>query len=121
MKLYFEHTGGGHWELPGQQPKGASRVDIPSTPVAMVAWLNERRVPIAPGASSPGLLDYDGGSGSSFDAPPKPFVAAPAPATPQPSSFEATAIEEFILDRATVAEVERIFAVLGTRFAEARR
>jgi hypothetical protein len=33
-------------------------------------------------------------------------------------SWDRLAIEEFILDRATVADVEGIFACLGTRFKE---
>ncbi len=43
-KLYFHLR---DWIVPGQQPKGASRVDIPSNPVELAAWLNHRRVPIA--------------------------------------------------------------------------
>jgi hypothetical protein len=69
MKLYYEHTQGGYWELPGQQSKSASRVDIPSTPVALCAWLNERRVPLnmplhqpepepAPIPAAPRLISY---------------------------------------------------------------
>jgi hypothetical protein len=33
-------------------------------------------------------------------------------------SWDRLAIEEFILDRATVADVEGIFACIGTRFKE---
>lgn len=44
MKLYHFCR---DWFIPGQQPKGASRVDIPNSPSELCAWLNHRRVPIA--------------------------------------------------------------------------
>lgn len=101
MKLYF-HVG--RWELPGQQSKGAERVDIPNNPAALCAWLNERRVPIVMPLHSPPAAES------------RP--AAPVPAAP--SCATAADLEDFVLNRATIAEVERIFAALGARFAEAR-
>lgn len=37
------------------------------------------------------------------------------------AAFTATQMEDFILHRATVAQVENLFACLGNRFAEARK
>lgn len=44
MKLYYWLR---DWQLPGQQHKSADRVEVPTTPAGLCAWLNERRVPIA--------------------------------------------------------------------------
>lgn len=40
-KLYH---GNGAWQVPGQQEKGAERVDVPSSPAELAAWLNDRGV-----------------------------------------------------------------------------
>jgi hypothetical protein len=32
------------WQVPGQQDKGAERIDVPSAPADLAAWLNHRRV-----------------------------------------------------------------------------
>jgi hypothetical protein len=52
-----------------------------------------------------------------------PSVIPLSPAAARPDytrDFTATEIEDFVLNRATVAQVENIFAALGTRFAEKR-
>lgn len=46
MKLYHNGKGEG-WQIPGQQDKGATRVDVPNSPADLCAWLNARRVPAA--------------------------------------------------------------------------
>jgi hypothetical protein len=119
VKLYHSpHRG---WELPGQQSKAAFRVDIPSTPVALCQWLQERNVSPEPGQPAGSLFSAPVAAQRAPEPLPINMATAAIPQKPQPSSFEASAIEEFILDRATVAEVERIFQALGCRFAEARR
>jgi hypothetical protein len=40
-KLYHGAEG---WQIPGQQDKKAERVDIPTAPAELAAWLNERHV-----------------------------------------------------------------------------
>jgi hypothetical protein len=42
-KLYHHAEG---WQVPGRQDKKAIRVDVPSTPPELAAWLNARRVPL---------------------------------------------------------------------------
>lgn len=50
---------------------------------------------------------------------PEPEKPAPFMLKPDPSAdFEASQIEAFILDRASVAQVERIMCALGCRFGE---
>lgn len=51
-KLYREN---GLWVVPGQQGKKAERVDIPSTPAELAAWLNvrEQQQEIAPEVEQP--------------------------------------------------------------------
>jgi hypothetical protein len=43
MKLYHNGTTEG-WQIPGQQDKKAERIDVPSSPADLAAWLNHRRV-----------------------------------------------------------------------------
>lgn len=93
MKLYYWLR---DWQLPGQQHKGASKVEIPTDAAGLCAWLNERNVPINLPLNPPperpipvSCIDQ-----AHIAPDPKP---APAPAAPQPSSFEATAIEDFVL------------------------
>jgi hypothetical protein len=123
LKLYFHLR---DWQLPGQQDKGASKVEIPTDAAGLCAWLNERRVPI-----SLSLADPDKSAEQAYGerglyhhpepSPPINMATAAIPQRPAPPSHDAAGIEDFLLNRATVAECERIFAALGTRFAEARR
>lgn len=46
MKLYYAHHAIGLWQLPGQQEKGATRVDLPDRAPELAVWLNERQVPL---------------------------------------------------------------------------
>jgi hypothetical protein len=34
------------WQVPGRQDRKAKRVDVPSSPPELAAWLNSRRVPL---------------------------------------------------------------------------
>lgn len=40
-KLYYQK---GAWEIPGQQDRHATRVDVPNSPAELAAWLNARNV-----------------------------------------------------------------------------
>jgi hypothetical protein len=50
MKLYFsvertsEPGSAEPWQVPGKQDRKADRVDVPSSPLELAAWLNARRV-----------------------------------------------------------------------------
>jgi hypothetical protein len=43
-KLYHGPEGKG-WQIPGQQDRKAERLDVPSSPADLAAWLNARHVP----------------------------------------------------------------------------
>lgn len=94
--------------------------DVPTVQSELVGFLNDLE---RDGAASPHLPFASHSPAERVEepeatpVPPKPHNA------PQPPSGRITAgqIEEFVLDQATVSEVERIFAVLGTRFAEGRQ
>lgn len=109
----------GEWQVPGQQHKGASRVVVPSSPDALAAWLNERRVPIClPLHPAPEPLYH--GSPAADVAP-----AAPMPGKPDAGASAAIqaggeAIAEWLLDHATQSQVETVFTALGCRWGEAR-
>jgi hypothetical protein len=49
-KLYHNGEPEG-WQIPGNQDKRAERVDVPSSPAELAAWLNERGVKPAPAAA----------------------------------------------------------------------
>lgn len=118
-KLY--HDAGEGWQIPGQQSKAAERIDVPNPPAELAAWLNARQVPpegdafdgLVPGnaAAHELLAEFRGHK-------PEPQLAS-APAIPRPPSCGE--LVEFVLDGATVAEVELIFSAIGTRFAELRK
>lgn len=107
-KLYHQE---GEWIVPGQQAKHATRADIPSTPAELAHWLNERKVAPQPIAASKPI------------EPPlriEPAQAIPT-ATPATPAINATMIEQWLMDSATTAQVERIFTALGVRFHELRK
>lgn len=92
-KLYYD---AGTWTVPGQQGRGATRCDVPNNPAELANWLNSRAL-----------------------KPHTPVSAAQS--TSAEAELDADAVCEWILDRATPAQVEHLFAVLGTRFHELRR
>ena len=42
MPKLYNHEGS--WQIPGQQDRKARRVDVPSSPAELAAWLNDRNV-----------------------------------------------------------------------------
>jgi hypothetical protein len=55
-KLYHGPEGQG-WQIPGQQDRKAARLDVPSSPADLAAWLNERAVPADPAACNTATID----------------------------------------------------------------
>jgi hypothetical protein len=104
-KLYYDDR---RWVVPGKQGRAAVRVDIPSNPDALAAWLSEHDV-------RPGVADY-----YPPDAPAAPGEAPDAGAA---SAIQrgADAVAAWLFDIATQAQVEAVFAALGCRWGEARR
>jgi hypothetical protein len=44
MPKLYHHAAS--WQVPGRQDRKATRVDVPSQPAELAAWLNARRVPL---------------------------------------------------------------------------
>lgn len=55
-KLYHGPEGQG-WQIPGQQDRKAARVDVPSSPAELAAWLNERAVPATSAPCNTATID----------------------------------------------------------------
>lgn len=103
MKLYFDHITG-TWQLPGKQDRAAQRVDVPAAPAELAAWLQAHGVnPLRSESSCPKCGD-------------RPAIAADIA-----ESQDTGALTEWLLDQATPAQVEQIFAALGARFHELRK
>jgi hypothetical protein len=118
-KLYHDK---GAWVIPGNQERGAERVDVPSAPQALADWLNYRRVPPIAVPTQPA------------PSPPAPAAAAP-PNTPPTVGGEppnerkqraaellamgddADAIAAWILGAAPW-QIERLFGTIGARVSE---
>jgi hypothetical protein len=149
MKLY--RIKGRHWAGTQQMARELARdtydsapweqVDVPTDKEGMLDWLNQVNAP----ATSAERCDMQNEIGreaiESYVAGewsgPRPLAAAaPAPAvasqpvSPAPASDTAgskaiaagvDAVADWILDQANCSQVERLFACLGTRFAELRR
>lgn len=90
--------------------KGWAAVIVPTDKDGLLAYLNDR--PAGPPQAA----------AEELEAAPAPIVAqAPPPRAERPAqrlSWTAHEIESFVLHEASVAQVENIFACLGTRFAE---
>lgn len=104
MKLYLSKAG--VWEAPGKQSKGAEKIDVPTTTDGLVDFLNKREAPPEP--------EFD----EVEPAPPPPPTPSHDVIAAKVSAFKTNEILEFILDHASVSQVERIFACIGTRFGE---
>lgn len=106
-KLYHES---GQWIVPGHQGKQATRHDIPANPAELANWLNLRGV-----ASAPEDVDHDN------DAPAEETTIPAAAPPPPPPTLDPAKIEQWLMDEASAAQVERIFTALGVRFHELRK
>jgi hypothetical protein len=101
VKLYYIN---GQWQLPGQQDKHAERINIPTDPFGLRAFLTEHGVRLGQPAEP---------------APPPASDEAAAPVSPPATDIQS--IEEFILDHATQAQIEQLIMRLATRFGETIR
>jgi hypothetical protein len=89
---------GGFWEI----------VEVPTDKPGLLAFLNAMEARVRAPAAAP---------------PPEPVAPTTALSVVTPDTqrqWDGESIANFLLDRATVAQVENIFAAIGTRFAEAR-
>jgi hypothetical protein len=87
------------------------QTDVPTDKAGLMEFVNELLARMAPVQAT--LIDPMG------EKEPVPTNVIVSPNLQR--DFTADEIENFILDRATVAQVENIFSCLGTRFAEKRR
>jgi hypothetical protein len=58
------------WQVPGKQDKKAERVDVPGSPDDLAAWLNARRVPVAPCNTADEGRASEAGEGRFWEAGP---------------------------------------------------
>lgn len=121
MKLYNHQ---GQWQLPGQQDKKAAKLDVPTSAPDLCAFLNARQVSFDPVSYSAGEPKDEDPMGDGSDYGVTPIVDKPIHhvehVTGALSVTDISDVEDFILNRASVAQVENLFARLGTRFAELR-
>ena len=107
MRLY--RTANGRWAgTQADAGKGFVAVDLDTTKGPLIALLN-------------GQLDEGRAQAQAQAQAP---AAPPAPPPPAPQLIEgkeADQLEEWLLDRATPGQVERLFAALGARFHELRK
>jgi hypothetical protein len=105
MRLY--RTANGQWAgNEADAGKGFVAVNVDTTKGPLIALLNRQ----------PG----EGRAQAQAEA----SAASPAPPLPAPKLIEgkeADQLEEWLLDRATPGQVERLFAALGARFHELRK
>lgn len=107
--------------------KGFSLEEVPTDKEGLLEYLNghvprntirtsDWNAPAEPVNAPParGPLDVGTGSAPTFNGAPERSLRLDA-------TFTATEIEDFLQNRATVAQVENVFAALGTRFAEMHR
>lgn len=89
--------------------RGWTQEEVPTDKAGLLAYLN-------------GMVDEHRATQSLPAVPATDRAATSELRSNEPTgAFTASQIEEFILDRASVGEVEAIFACLGTRFAELRK
>jgi len=89
----------------------AEEVQLPATKAGLVPFLND-------------LERFHGGF---TPAAPEPAPEAPAPLAPRavpvppPAHMSVSGVAEWVMDSASQAEVEQLFAALGVRFGELAR
>lgn len=94
--------------------------DVPTSKAELMAYVNALLAKPISTIDVPGVTSQDAAQAvARADLARLQTVAKAAdPREFRPVKPTASNMEEFILEEATVAEVERIFAVLGTRFKE---
>jgi hypothetical protein len=97
------------------------QVEIPTDQQGLIIFLNDLAAEQRSLGRLTGQRLAENAERISASAPVPLNIAANHQVGQSQEAFTATEIEDFILNRATVAQVENIFAVLGTRFAEKRR
>lgn len=110
MRLY--RTASGRWA--GTQAgagKGFVAVDVDTTKTPLIDLLNRQL--------DEGRDQVQAQGPAAPPAPPPPVPPPPAPKLVE--GKEADQLEEWLLDRATPSQVERLFAALGARFHELRK
>lgn len=105
-KLYYQDD---NWVVPGHQHKTAVRHDIPSTPAELADWLNSRDATNRRSVEKP------------LNEPDTAFHAVNVDDAATAPTLDPSAVTEWILDAATPAQIETIFAALGARYHEMRR
>jgi hypothetical protein len=97
------------------------KVDVPTTRKELLAYLNEIVTSSRGGSpQSPPAADEEVVETPELAPDPAPKLAPPPPNLPA-AAITLTAVEEFILDHATTAQVCNIFECLGSRFAELQK
>lgn len=106
MKLYYWL---GQWQLPGQQDKGADKVDVPTDAAGLCAWLNERKVPICLPLNPPPEPAWHGsGDPAAREAEPIPVVLPVRNNDPEcpKCKFKRSWAEDFAKKQARAATIE---------------
>jgi hypothetical protein len=93
--------------------RGWTQVEVPTDKAGLIDYLNGM-VDEARGACAQAVPK------ASPSPPPPPIMAATVTRDTQ-RQWDGESIIDFLLDRASVAQVENVFAAIGTRFAEARK
>jgi hypothetical protein len=117
-----------HWYGTQDEARKAGRetgfweqVEVPVDKPGLLNWLNQHSIVegIPVDGAQPDFVKDVNEDPDPIEAAEMRAVAAAQPAPVKP--VDATAIEDFILNHASIAQVESIFARLGTRFKELQR
>jgi len=117
VKLYIDANGQyvATQEEAKRAGKGWRKEEVPVKQADLISYLNTK-FGGAPVSEEP---EFDEIQEDVIPLPPPILKLATAESiTAKVSAFKANEIEDFILNIASVAQVENIFATLGTRFAE---
>jgi len=108
MRLYLTAKGRyvGTQDDAKRDGKGWSLAEVPTDKAGLIDYLNDQL------PAPPEFAEVDD------PAPPPPPTPSHDVIAAKVSAFKTDEIVEFILDIASVSQVERIFACIGTRFAE---
>lgn len=123
MKLYL--TQAGRWagtQADARVDGRFDQIEVPTDKPGLIAWLNEQQRGAFPGSPQLSMIDE---AGPVTQAHVDAVVAKPTPAPQQPPAqspnWKADSVMDWLLNEATTAQVEQLFARIGTRFHEANR